>query len=75
MSDAKKYIDVEDLRIELMLTFPAYALMMSDIVDELSSTLSMQCKDCVNWTNHDKRCGRLNHGMKPTDYCSYYERI
>lgn len=67
----KKYIDVEDLRIELMLTFPAYALMMSDIVDELPTAEDVvpviRCSDCENYK--DERCRVANHHVSGKENC------
>lgn len=32
------------------------------------------CKDCKQYDSHGHRCKHWNHGVSPTDWCSYAER-
>lgn len=40
-----------------------------EVVGEL-----VRCGNCAHYIRHDKRCGKLNHGVGTSFYCAYGER-
>ena len=86
MSDLKKYIDVEELKRELICNKNFYPTIIKNALEKIPPAdvvKVVRCKDCVSFVKRDGFCWCEEHSdgfgshivyVDEDDYCSYGER-